>query len=172
MEQNKKNIPIQLRSKKGVIDVLFKPQILLWLNGLSLQEKRKVLCITGKQIVMFITKMYQVQGKKPRGFFFDIDQSYGDKSLLEIEFQIASERNFIPSLHEINNFQLIDNVETEFLEELRVGDHDTFLDILTLSKNLLTNTKKFIYYMNILSRGQFLTSPCKGKEFYLFVKKN
>jgi len=32
--------------------------------------------------------------------------------------------------------------------------------------NLLTNTKKFIYYMNILSRGQFLTSPCKGKEFY------
>src|SRR3989338_8084454 len=176
---NRQRIGKNIRTEK---DEIHKKRAIKWLAKLSGEERGRVCQVTDKTGTKLLKSMYRRQRELGEGIFFEVadvaeepgwtgnttKQSTMEK-LMEFCKGYLNTDGFL-----FRRYDLLDNglvcypekvfaADVEFGNYVRLCDTKEYCDTITLAQELLADTKKFQHLLCVVTRGRFLSSPCRVK---------
>jgi len=139
--------------------------LLLWFLGLTPEVRGRVLSFEDKDGIGLVRQMFATQEKKGDGLFYAVD----DPVLVKVQEKgrnIKFDSNFcFRSLNTLLNTcfypERLLRSDKRLEESIRLCDTREYLDTMTVASNLLEDGREFVELMEVVTRGNFLTYPCK-----------
>eukprot|EP01114_Cavostelium_apophysatum_P017166 TRINITY_DN5034_c0_g2_i1.p1 TRINITY_DN5034_c0_g2~~TRINITY_DN5034_c0_g2_i1.p1 ORF type:complete len:962 (+),score=288.02 TRINITY_DN5034_c0_g2_i1:260-3145(+) len=138
-----------------------------WFIGLNPEERGRVLSFEDKDGVILLKQMFDTRKKEGDGLFFSVGDAFFDtveqvqnKPMLQFGAKFCFQR-LTSLLTSCFYPELLLMSDRKLDESIRLCDTREYLDTITVASDLLEDGESFVRLMKIVTRGGFLTVPCK-----------